>query len=109
MSATTRPEATSHSPSQRSSERPDRGFTPQQSKVANLVARGMTDREIASTIHVSTWTVRYHLRRIFVKFGLTHRSQVVWVCLANRDREGPGGAGRAQRIQATPRAHVHDV
>jgi len=39
-----------------------------------LVARGMTNNEIAETLFLSRRTVHAHLRSIFHKLGVGHRS-----------------------------------
>lgn len=40
------------------------GLTPQQLRVAKLVAEGWTDKRIASDLHIKPATVRFHVRRI---------------------------------------------
>ncbi|MBW4609944.1 MAG: helix-turn-helix transcriptional regulator [Hassallia sp. WJT32-NPBG1] len=40
--------------------------------IAKLVAQGLCDKCIAIRLHISSWTVATHLRRIFfVKLGVT--------------------------------------
>ena len=51
-------------------------LTPQEERVARLVADGLTNKEIAARLVVSTKTVEGHLRNIFEKLGLTSRTQV---------------------------------
>jgi ATP/maltotriose-dependent transcriptional regulator MalT len=41
--------------------------------VARLVARGLTNREVASTLFVSVKTVEYHLRNCYIKLDITSR------------------------------------
>jgi DNA-binding CsgD family transcriptional regulator len=41
--------------------------------VARLVATGLTDREVASQLHVSVKTVEYHLRNSYIKLDITSR------------------------------------
>lgn len=55
-------------------------LTRRESEVADLLARGMSNRMIASTLVLSPRTVEGHLERIFAKLGFTSRAQVVaWV------------------------------
>jgi DNA-binding CsgD family transcriptional regulator len=63
--------------------------------VAELVAKGMTNREIASELYLSEKTVESHLRRIFSKLSV--RSRVELAFAVERDRVGslahpPAGA-----------------
>jgi DNA-binding CsgD family transcriptional regulator len=57
---------------------PDDGrFTVEEYKVARLVALGRTDREIGSELFISEWTVRYHLRKVFARFAIRRRLELV--------------------------------
>jgi ATP/maltotriose-dependent transcriptional regulator MalT len=49
-------------------------LTDRERDVAALVARGLTNREVAAELYVSTKAVEYHLRNIFGKLGVTSRS-----------------------------------
>ena len=51
-------------------------LTPQERNVARLVAGGLTNREIAERLFVTTNTVETHLRHIFQKTGVTSRTQL---------------------------------
>jgi DNA-binding CsgD family transcriptional regulator len=46
-------------------------------QIARLVARGATNRTIASALEISAWTVSTHLRRIFAKLGVSSRAEMV--------------------------------
>jgi len=59
-------------PAERSAE----ALTPQEELVAELVARGMTNRAVASELYVSTKTVQYHLTRIYSKLGIRSRGEL---------------------------------
>ncbi|WP_435745170.1 helix-turn-helix transcriptional regulator [Nocardioides sp. SYSU DS0663] len=49
-------------------------LTPQELEVAQLAARGMSNREIATRLYVSPRTVSAHLYRTFPKLGITSRA-----------------------------------
>ena len=49
-------------------------LTPRQIEVLRLVARGMTNAEIADALFLSRRTVHAHLRSIFHKLDVGHRS-----------------------------------
>lgn len=45
-------------------------------QVAELVARGLSNKEIALELEISPWTVSAHLRRVFTKLGITRRMEL---------------------------------
>ncbi|NKQ51358.1 helix-turn-helix transcriptional regulator [Amycolatopsis sp. K13G38] len=59
--------------------RADRGIaelTPQEEAVSELVARGLSNREVAAELFVSAKTVQYHLTRIYAKLGIRSRAEL---------------------------------
>lgn len=58
------------------SERAVGELTPQEEAVAQLVSRGMSNREVAAELFVSTKTVQYHLTRIYAKLGIRSRAEL---------------------------------
>jgi DNA-binding CsgD family transcriptional regulator/tetratricopeptide (TPR) repeat protein len=58
-------------------------LTSQELRVAQLVASGLSNRETAAHLYVSTKTVEYHLAHVFTKLGVRSRHQ-----LGNRIRDG---------------------
>jgi DNA-binding NarL/FixJ family response regulator len=51
-------------------------LTKREREVATLAARGLTSREIAETIVVSTRTVENHLQRAYEKLGVRGRAEL---------------------------------
>ena len=46
-------------------------LTPAEEKVMKLVATGLTDKEIAEKLFISTYTVKTHILNIYSKYGVT--------------------------------------
>ena len=53
------------------------GLTAREQEVLEHVARGVTNREVASSLYISENTVNYHMKNILSKLHLRNRSQVV--------------------------------
>jgi RNA polymerase sigma factor (sigma-70 family) len=52
-------------------------LTPREREVLVLIARGLTNREIADSLTVSLETIKTHVKRIFTKIGVHDRAQAV--------------------------------
>jgi DNA-binding CsgD family transcriptional regulator len=52
-------------------------LSPRELQIARLVADGATNRQIAGTLDISSWTVSTHIRRIFAKLGVSNRAEMV--------------------------------
>jgi DNA-binding CsgD family transcriptional regulator len=53
------------------------GITPRELDILELIARGMSNREIAEKLFVSENTVKTHSSRVFSKLGARRRTQAV--------------------------------
>lgn len=51
-------------------------FTDREKEVADLLARGLSEKEIAERLKISPDTVNNHTRNIRKKFGLTKNSEI---------------------------------
>jgi DNA-binding CsgD family transcriptional regulator len=63
------------------------GLTPQQDAVAQLVANGLTNRQIARELLLSVKTVEYHISQVYARLGVSSR-----VALANGVRARTGSS-----------------
>ena len=58
-------------------KREDLGITPREFEILELIAQGMSNREIAGKLYVSENTVKTHSSRVFDKLGAKRRTQAV--------------------------------
>jgi two-component system, NarL family, response regulator len=57
-------------------------MTEREMEVLRLLARGLTNREIASALHISSSTVKNHVKSIFTKLDVAGRTEAVSLCLS---------------------------
>ena len=61
-------------------------LTPRQREIAQLVARGRSNRQIAAELHISERTAENHLRNIMITLGVSNRVQVAnWITGVSAD------------------------
>ena len=61
-------------PADSKSERTPPGLTERELEVVRLLARGLTNKEIASALDISVKTAGHHVQHIFEKAGVTTRA-----------------------------------
>jgi DNA-binding NarL/FixJ family response regulator len=52
-------------------------FSPRESEIARMIAKGYPNKTIAAVLEISPWTVCTHLRRIFSKLHVSSRAAMV--------------------------------
>ena len=51
-------------------------FTPRERQVVDLIAEGQSNKEIAESLHIATYTVKSHVHNILEKLALSTRLQI---------------------------------
>jgi DNA-binding CsgD family transcriptional regulator len=77
-------------------------LTPGERVVADLVARGASNKQAARLLFVSPRTVEHHLTRIFRKLNVASRAQLAWL-LAHLDA---GSAVSQPEVEAANAAQL---
>jgi DNA-binding CsgD family transcriptional regulator len=72
-------------------------LTPRQTQILRLISRGVTDKEIASTLGISVKTVQTHLYRLYRKLGVTNRAHAVTLWLHSQSDESHAAPEQARR------------
>ncbi len=75
-------------PSAAGEAEPSSPLTPRETEIAELVAQGLSNKEIAATLVIAQRTAEGHIERILSKLGFNSRAQVaVWVAGQRRPED----------------------
>jgi DNA-binding NarL/FixJ family response regulator len=56
-------------------------LSPREREVLELVAKGLTNKDVANTLHISQFTVRNHLNHINEKLEVTDRTEAIFIAI----------------------------
>ena len=59
-------------------------LTARENEIAELIAEGRTNAEIANTLHLSVFTVKNHVSSILMKLAVRTRTEVAAMILKSR-------------------------
>jgi DNA-binding CsgD family transcriptional regulator len=65
-----------------------------EAQVALCCAEGLTNAEIGDRLCITEQTVKFHMRHLFIKFGVRRRGELISRLLRHDDGAGQIGAGR---------------
>ena len=75
-----------------------KGLSNREAEVAELVTKGLSNKEVANQLFVTEKTVKFHLTNIYKKMNLKSRAQLIVWCMphfsfAETPRSSNGNAG----------------
>ncbi|GAB4084447.1 response regulator transcription factor [Myceligenerans cantabricum] len=82
-------------------------LSPREAEVMDLVADGLSNREVARRLFVSEKTVKNHVNSLFAKLGVTTRSQAIVMWL--RRGHGPARTGPRDPVGTGPELGPHTL
>jgi DNA-binding CsgD family transcriptional regulator len=78
-------------------------LTPQERRIAELVADGGSNREVAQRLFLSPRTVGYHLERVYRKLGVSSRTRLARLLREDDDAGTPAGGQRQPGLSGRAR------
>jgi LuxR family transcriptional regulator, positive regulator of biofilm formation len=79
-----------------------RGLSHREAEVAELVSKGLSNKEVASQLFVTEKTVKFHLTNIYKKMQVKSRAQLIVWCVPHVDFVSTSGAQAPAQAAATP-------
>jgi DNA-binding CsgD family transcriptional regulator len=73
-------------------------FTLRQEQIVALLAAGLSDKEIAPRLGISTRTIQTHIQRLFYEYGVHRRSAVVAAWLRGQAQDGRDGGANSRSL-----------
>jgi DNA-binding NarL/FixJ family response regulator len=66
---------------------PGEHLTPQEAKILDLLAEGMTNRQIADSMYLSEKTVKNYVSNLLAKLGMSRRTEAAVYAVRKRSQE----------------------
>ena len=76
-----------------------KGLSSREAEVAELVSKGLSNKEVANQLFVTEKTVKFHLTNIYKKMAVKSRAQLIVWCVPHLDFSG---ATQTQAVAAAP-------
>jgi LuxR family transcriptional regulator, positive regulator of biofilm formation len=77
-----------------------KGLSHREAEVAELVSKGLSNKEVASQLFVTEKTVKFHLTNIYKKMSVKSRAQLIVWCVPHVDFINTATAPAAQAAPA---------
>lgn len=72
-----------------------KGLSHREAEVAELVSKGLSNKEVASQLFVTEKTVKFHLTNIYKKMSVKSRAQLIVWCVPHVDFINTGAPAQA--------------
>jgi LuxR family transcriptional regulator, positive regulator of biofilm formation len=83
-----------------------KGLSHREAEVAELVSKGLSNKEVAGQLFVTEKTVKFHLTNIYKKMAVKSRAQLIVWCVPHVDFVGNTTAQPATASPAQPAAGI---
>ncbi len=78
-----------------------RGLSHREAEVAELVSKGLSNKEVASQLFVTEKTVKFHLTNIYKKMSVKSRAQLIVWCVPHVDFVNNGAQAASPAAAST--------
>lgn len=85
-----------------------KGLSNREAEVAELVVKGLSNKEVANQLFVTEKTVKFHLTNIYKKMSVKSRAQLIVWCMPHQSFVETEKSGQAQ-VQATAAASANTI
>jgi len=82
-----------------------KGLSNREAEVAELVTKGLSNKEVANQLFVTEKTVKFHLTNIYKKMNVKSRSQLIVWCMPHMSFQETESEAQAQ-VPANPAAQA---